>query len=118
MSIIMINDNSSADCHHGQRSSLVSALFVRSPRADSFENNARRDSRRTQRNLEHAITLMAEEVERLLDVVQREPVRHERPQVDLPVRHEGHQPPHAFLPARTQRRDYLLIAETGMERLV
>ena len=53
-----------------------------------------------QRDLQHSLVLMAEEVEGLGDVVEREAVRDEGHRVDALVRDRRHQPAHALLVAR------------------
>ena len=73
---------------------------------------------RIERHFQHTIALMAEELERLLDVIERKLMRDERRQVDTPRFGHRHQPAHALLPARAECRDDLLIPEAGIERLV
>jgi hypothetical protein len=71
-----------------------------------------------ERDFQHAVALRAEEIEGRLDVVEREMMRQERRQIDAAVRDHRHQPPHAFLAARTKRGDDLLIGQAGIERFV
>src|SRR5262245_3306832 len=71
-----------------------------------------------QRHLQHTIALVAEEIKRLLDFVEREFVRHERPQVNPPMLDHRHEPPHSFFSARAQGCDDRLIAEAGIDRFV
>jgi hypothetical protein len=61
---------------------------------------------------------VAEQIERLLDVVERVLMRDERGQVHAMVLDHRHQPTHTFLDARAERGHDLLIAQTGVERLV
>ncbi len=61
---------------------------------------------------------MAEQVERFPDVVEREPVRDYRAKIDPMVLDRRHQTAHAFLAARAERRDDLLIGEPCVERFI
>src|SRR6185369_15415458 len=73
---------------------------------------------RIQRNLQHAVSLVAEKIVRFLDVVESEPMGHERSQIDSAALHHRHEASHPLLAAWTERRDDLLIAESGIEGFV
>src|SRR5688500_12052346 len=61
-----------------------------------------------ERALQHAITLMAEEIESLGDVVERKAVRDERRQIHATLGDHFHEPAHPFFASGTQGRDDLL----------
>ena len=71
-----------------------------------------------QRDLQHPFPLGAEEIERLVDVVEPEAMRDQRAEVDAAVRDHRHQPAHPLLAARAERRHDPLIAQAGVDRLV
>jgi hypothetical protein len=62
-------------------------------------------------------SLLSEEFVRFKDLIEREPVRQQRKQIQPPVPHQFHQPAHGFRPARAQRRHDFVIAQSRRERL-
>src|SRR5262245_43611551 len=73
---------------------------------------------RVQGDLHDAFTLMAEDLERLIDVIEREPVRHKRGEVDPAAAHHLHEPAHPLLSTRAEGGDDLVIAEAREKRVV
>lgn len=67
-------------------------------RANKLNDDPRPRSR-SDRDLQHPVALVREEIVGGLDIVQLEPVRHHRSQVDPTGRHDVHQPPHALFAA-------------------
>ena len=63
-----------------------------------------------QPDFQHAVALVTEQVEGLLDVVEAEVVRDEGGQIDAVVFNHCHQPTHPLLATGAERRDDLLIA--------
>ena len=70
------------------------------------------DSRRD-RNLEHGVALMRQQLVGLLNGVQLEPMRHKRTQIGTLRGDHRHQPTHSFLAAGAQCGDDLVVAEAG-----
>src|SRR5688572_19215772 len=73
---------------------------------------------RVKGDFQHTVTLMAEELKRLDDVVESKAMCHKRRQIDPTLRDHRHEAPHALFAARTEGRDNFLIAETCIERIV
>src|SRR4051812_18276601 len=63
------------------------------------------------RDLDHLVALVAEELVGVLDLIQREAVGHEPAEVDAAVTDQLHQLAHPLLAARAQRREDLLVAD-------
>src|SRR5690242_15182646 len=67
------------------------------------------------RHLHHTIAARAEQLVRLPDLVEREPVRHQRCRIEPPRADHVDQPPHPLLAARAERRDDPVVAQAGRE---
>ena len=93
---------------------VADPLRVAADRGEQRLLSVRRVSRRDG-HLQHAILLMAEQLISLLDLIELEPMRNERSQVDTSRGDRRHKPPHALLASWTKRRDDRKIGKTGAE---
>src|SRR6185503_6835193 len=73
---------------------------------------------RSDRDLQHAVTAVAEQIVGLDDVVESEPMRDEREGIEAAGLDRRDEPPHALLAARAKRGDDAVIAQSSCERFV
>ena len=67
------------------------------------------------RDLDHVISLVGEQLVRLLDPIEREPMRNERTQIHSARLNNAHEATHAFLTAWAKSRSNRVITKPGGE---
>jgi hypothetical protein len=68
-------------------------------------------------NLDHTVAPFSEDLIRLVDLIECEPVREEWGQTQPPMPDQFHQPAHALFATRAERCDNLMISEAACKRL-